>query len=224
MQENNKRYWLLALVPLASCLILVGIFGRMFYEISADGIVAALPENLILAAVCLWALYALKSASILFPMAALQIAVGLIYPFPVALGVNLVGLVIALLLPYSLGRASGAGIQTWMLGKFPKLEKVKKRREENECLACFCVRIICPAPGDVVSWYQGAAGYRLWPFLIGTTMGKFTGMFIYTLMGDRLTEGLSWRLLALYVALLALSFLVSRGLNRLAMAHMKRKS
>ena len=61
------------------------------HQLTAEAIAAFSPRQTVLAASFLVGLYALKSLSVCFPMSALTAAGGLLFPFPLALAVNLCG-------------------------------------------------------------------------------------------------------------------------------------
>ena len=74
------------------------------HQLTAEAIAAFSPRQTVLAASFLVGLYALKSLSVCFPMSALTAAGGLLFPFPLALAVNLCGTGVAQTIPFFLGR------------------------------------------------------------------------------------------------------------------------
>ena len=72
-------------------------------------IVEHTPRNSLLAAVVMLALFALKSISVVIYGSALYAASGLLFPLPAAVLVNLMGTVIMVSIPYSVGAANGGG-------------------------------------------------------------------------------------------------------------------
>lgn len=216
MTGLKKRYWYAIAVPVLCCAALAVIFAGALREVTAEGILEVLPDNLWLAALGILGLYALKSCSIIFPLAAIQIAAGVMYPFPVALLINLLGLAVTVTAPFLLGRVSSPDLQAAIVGRFPKVKRLADYQNQNEFMFCFLTRVVCPLPGDVVSWFMGTTPMHLLPFVGGTVLGKFTGMFVYTLVGNQLVEGLTWRLAVLYVVLVAFSYTITTLLNRLA--------
>lgn len=79
------------------------------HALTAETIAALSPRQTFLAASFLVGLYALKSLSICFPMSALTAAGGLLFPFPLALAVNLCGTAVAQTIPFFLGRREQGG-------------------------------------------------------------------------------------------------------------------
>ena len=80
------------------------------HELTAESIAALSPKQAVLAAGFLIGLYALKSLSVCFPMSALTAAGGLLFPFPLALAVNLCGAGAAQAIPFFLVRREQVGL------------------------------------------------------------------------------------------------------------------
>lgn len=65
------------------------------------------PQKPLCAAIVLLLLYVLKNATVFFPLIILEIAVGHLFPTWTALGINFVGILIVLSIPYRIGRVAG---------------------------------------------------------------------------------------------------------------------
>ena len=95
-----KHWWL----PLAIlCAGAVAVWPLREHLTAAE-IAARSPRETWLAALFLLALYTLKGLSVAFPLSVLEAAGGLLFPFPLALAVNLAGVMAAQTAPYLLGR------------------------------------------------------------------------------------------------------------------------
>ena len=81
------------------------------HQLTAEAIAAFSPRQTVLASSFLVGLYALKSLSVCFPMSALTAAGGLLFPFPLALAVNLCGTGVAQTIPFFLGRREQGGLE-----------------------------------------------------------------------------------------------------------------
>lgn len=77
-------------------------------KLSVDKVLVYTPESPVLAAVLLLMLFALKSLSVVVYSGILYAASGIIFPFPVALIINILGTVIMVSLPYYIGMQDGA--------------------------------------------------------------------------------------------------------------------
>lgn len=122
-------------------------------QLTAQAIAVRSPGGTAAAAAFLVLLYGLKSLSVAFPMSALTAAGGLLFPFPTALAVNLVGVAAAQTLPWLVGRRSQGDLRQ-AAGALALSRPGGQRRLEAHFPAAAGRR----QSGDVVSWYLGAAG------------------------------------------------------------------
>ncbi|MBE5708344.1 MAG: hypothetical protein EGR51_00370, partial [Oscillibacter sp.] len=120
------------------------------HQLTAEAIAAFSPRQTVLAASFLVGLYALKSLSVCFPMSALTAAGGLLFPFPLALAVNLCGTGVAQTIPFFLGRREQGGLEA-LAERIPRVAGVCRAQAENPWLSVFLLRLAGASPGDVVS-------------------------------------------------------------------------
>ena len=88
-------------------LILAGLLLLSGRKLTLHTVLSYTPSSPFRAAAALLLMYALKSLSIVFPILALFAAGGFLFPWQVAIPLNLFGLSIALTLPYLIGRWAG---------------------------------------------------------------------------------------------------------------------
>ena len=177
----KKRWWL----PLAILCIGAAAVWPLRDHLTAAGIVSLSPRQTWLAAVFLWALYALKGLSVAFPVAALEAAGGLLFPFPAALAVNLSGVLIAQVTPYLLGRRQQADLAA-LAARWPQLAAADPTLRPGRTV--FLLRLAGAAPGDLFSFYLGAAGVPWGAYLAGGALGSFPRVTASTLLGAALWE------------------------------------
>lgn len=214
---KKKRYLGLLLIPAAAILILCGIFGSFALKFSGAQVVSLLSDNPVASIAELLALYILKTCSILFPLGALQMASGMLYSLPLALVVNLIGLVMIVTIPFALGKKTTPELQKKLIQRFPKLQRVEQVQNRTPFTYCFLLRVVCVVPGDLLSWYLGTTGLPYRTFLLGTVLGKLTGMILFTLLGEKLTAGAGWQFWCLWAALLLANFLMVKLLEKCVM-------
>lgn len=205
---KKKRYLWLLLIPVAAIVILCMICGSFALNFSGADVVSLLSDNPAVSVVELLALYVLKTCSIMFPLGALQVASGMIYSLPVALLVNLAGLVIIVTIPFVLGKKTTPELQRKLIQRFPKLQRVENFQNRTPFTYCFLLRVVCVVPGDLLSWYLGTTGLDYRSFVLGTVLGKLTGMVLFTLLGANLTARAGWQFWCLWGVLLVANFLV----------------
>lgn len=166
-------------------LIWAGIIVVCFFRrdaLSAEGIARDAPGNPWLAAIVILALFALKSLSIVVYSGILYAASGILFPFPAAVVLNLVGTVIMVSLPYGIGQKAGASAVEAIRARYPKAEAIHALRAKDDFLFSFLVRMV-HIPSDVASLYMGAVhvGYR--KYLLGSLLGMLPHAIAYPIMG-----------------------------------------
>lgn len=226
--ETKAKHLLLKMIrlfPLVLCITFMAIYLFSGRDISLDTLLNLAPEDSILAAVFLIAMYALKSVTIFFPIIILNFTGGFLFPTHIALLVNAIGLLVDLTIPYWIGRLSGSSFADKLCKKYPRLNEIIRHQQNNEFFMTFFLRVISCLPSDAVSMYFGASKTPFWMFLCGSFMGAIPGIFSATLLGTSITEPDSpmfWISLSLTVGLSAISFLIyflwrkrqKRGENR----------
>ena len=164
-----KHWWL----PLAIlCAGAVAVWPLREHLTAAE-IAARSPRETWLAALFLLALYTLKGLSVAFPLSVLEAAGGLLFPFPLALAVNLAGVMAAQTAPYLLGRRRQ---ESSLPEHWPRLSGSRPGR------TVFLLRLAGVAPGDLVSIYLGAAGVPWGAYLTGGVLGSFPRVLAATLL------------------------------------------
>ena len=202
----QRRWWL----PLAVLALGAAAVWPLRDHLTAADIAALSPRQSALAALFLWALYALKGFSVAFPLAALEAAGGLLFPLPAALAVNAAGVLAAQTGPYLLGRRRPADLGA-ILAHRPRLAAALPAGSPGRTV--FLLRLAGAAPGDLVSLLLGSAGVPWGAYLLGGTLGSLPRVASATVLGAALWDFGSPRfLLALLpgAALTALSLLLWR--------------
>lgn len=204
-----------ALTAAKVVLILLVVFGIVFFllrmapllrGITVQDVLRYTPKSHVLAGAVLILAYGVKSLTVFFPVMVLYLSAGILFPAPVALGVNLAGLGLMVSLPYLLGKWLGAGRVAKLERRYPKMKKLGEFGSKNELYLSFFTRAINVLPGDLVSLFLGASGIRYRPFLIGSLLGLIPVMIPTTLMGDSLDNPLSPKFWLSVVAVAAVSF------------------
>lgn len=202
-----KRRWkLLCLVLLAGALLLLYALN----PITAEQLMDWQPQNLFLAALILLAFFAVKSALVFVPILIPQILVGHLYPRNAAFGLNLLGLVVVMSVPHSIGRRLGSEKLSNVLQRYPKLEGILKLQQENELMMSFMLRACAVPPADIVTMYLGASGMPLHINVIGGVLGTLPAMVLTTFLGANIRNPSSpafWQALGLNIAWIVLSAL-----------------
>lgn len=217
MTDSERLFWKAALKKLAPMLagatllaVMLIMWGDRF---SLDFILQYRPKSPFLAAIALCAVFAIKSCTIILPLTALYLAGALLFPAPAAILVNLLGLCIALTIPYLQGKrhTGGDGATEELLRRFPKLEGVRRLRRSSDFRFAFLVRVVGLFSCDIVSLYMGAVGLDYRRYLAGCVLGYLPGLVTTTLLGSSVNDIHStafWVSLALKLAVIFGAFTI----------------
>ncbi len=207
---KDKLLRILRILPIALCICLIAAYLLLNQDITVRSILDYAPSNPQAAAVFLILMYALKSLSIVFPMIVLNIAGGFLFSPGAAVFVNIFGVVVTLILPYWVGRFSGANFAEKLIEKYPKLGEILRFQHRSAFFLSFFLRAISCLPGDAVSMYLGAVKMPFGKYLSGSLLGTLPGIITATLIGTSVTEPSSplfWGSILLTALLSVISFL-----------------
>ena len=199
---HSKTYKIIIL-----CVWLVILGTCLLYrdQFSVENVLQASPQNMLLAALFLLLLFALKSLSVFIYCGILFIASGIIFPLPAAILVNLLGTAVMVSLPYWLGRQVGGELIDSIIRKYPKTAFLRQLQMENELFLSFITRIINVLPSDILSLYMGASGISYGKYLLGSIAGMLLTIITFPIIGSSITEPAS----PLFIASVAVQVVVT---------------
>ena len=180
----NRRWKLL----LSALLILVLLYLYQHCSIDADRILTWQPDNLFLAAIVILAGFALKSATVFFPIMILQILTGHLYPRNIALLINTLGVALVMTVPYWIGKKLGTAKIRAILKKYPQIQTILDVQDDNRMAFSFMLRACSVPPADMVTMYLGASGMPFSANVIGSVLGYFPGMVMTTFLGTSIRD------------------------------------
>lgn len=185
--KNKKK--LIPFIAIAlMCIVFIFIDKITGEPLSVHTIIKYTPKDPILAAIVILLLYALKSLTVVFPLAILFLASGIIFPTWIAILINIIGLAITFTIPYWIGRYFGDEAIEEIYNRFPKVKEVTKYQNSNVFFACFITRIIGFLPGDIVSIYFGACNTNFPVYLLGGISGCLLSIITTTILGEKLNN------------------------------------
>ena len=179
---------LLQCAPLLVMLAITAAILLSCEEITVDTILNYTPEKTLPAILMLLMMYALKSLSVVFPMIVLYMASGIMFPLPLAILVNCIGLCIVVTIPYCIGRYSGGELIGRLRQKYPKIDTLQQFQQKHDTYFVYMVRVIGGLPGDVVSMYMGASRIAYLPYIGGCFGGMFLKLCLQTIMGTAVND------------------------------------
>lgn len=211
MQKKEK---LLRLLPPLAMVLIIAFFGATLRKVSLADIVSLAPDNYFLCFLLVLGLYALKSLSVVFPLLVLYISVGALFPLPLALLVNILGLFVCVTLPFLIGRFSGQEVVGRLIAKYPKAGRLTEYSTENAAFLSYLLRVINLLPGDLVSMALGAANTPFLQYAAGSLLGLLPVMIPSVLLGQNLDNPFSPQFLISFAAIAVVSLLSTVLFNR----------
>lgn len=153
-------------------------------KITIESIVSYTPDNPVLAATAMLALFTLKGSTVFVNGNVLYAACGILFPLPAAIAVNTVGTVIMTTIPFFIGKRSGTETMETLARKYKKLEMVRNAPRHNEMLFALFMRVLGILPCEPVGMYLGSCGLHYSRYIIGTMLGLVPAIAAYAIIGE----------------------------------------
>lgn len=185
--EIKRKQWIwgAVLIMLWVCV------GLLFYQtnghLSVRELLRYQPDNVLLTAAAMCGLFLLKSGDFLVHSAILYALDGIMFPLPVAIGVNMLGIAIMSAVSYRIGSALGAPALERLREKNPKLRETEGLNTQNTFMLTVLLRSI-GVPVNIASLYMGARSFPFLTYMIASEIGLLPIMIPYTLMGDSASD------------------------------------
>lgn len=190
----KKDNWMSVLAVLKNIILailwigIIAFFIRKRREITISRILSYTPDKPALAAFMMLALFAIKSISMVIYSGILLAIDGILFPLPVAVLINFLGTVIMVTIPYLIGSRTGGEAAASITRKYPKAERLRELRTQNDFMFTFLVRMAGRLPSDVISLYMGAVGVNYKKYLFGSLLGMMSRMITFPVMGMSITD------------------------------------
>lgn len=210
--KKGKKRWV-KIIPILAMIICIAAFLLVGRSLTQQDLVGWLPQNRVLATLVIIALYAVKSLTVFFPLLTLYLLSGVIFPLPIAILVNVLGLAACDTLPYLIGKSLGNEFLKRIRAKYPKLEALETLHRKGAFPFAALARSAGMLPGDIVSVYFGCVHLNYPAYLAGSILGLAPTMATATIFGSQIgnpdTPGL-WFAAITGGAIAVLSFLVCK--------------
>lgn len=164
------------------------IFWKEFRGLTVEELVAASPKQIILSACLILVYYVLKSFIVIVPVLVVQIAAGLLFPVPLAILINLLGLVITLSISFWLGRFTGKNYVDKLIKRYPKSAIVQTLPQKNEFFFCFLIHSLCLFPMNMIGMFVGSLDISYRNYFFGAFLGSLVRVISVTVVGSSATE------------------------------------
>ena len=184
---SDKRNWH-KVIPVVSIIICVVSFLLLGWWLTGQDLAEWVPKNRSTSVLIVIFLYAVKSLTVVFPLITVYLLCGILFPLPMAILVNLLGLVVCDTIPYLLGKKLGSRFLDRLRQNYPKLEILETLREGSGFQFVVLTRSAGVLPGDVVSLYFGCVRLNYFPYLTGSVLGLTPGMIATTILGNQVSD------------------------------------
>ena len=202
---------------------ITGLSKAQQYYIKFQGYMEALENSIVkfdnyaLIVIALLLLYAIKSVISFVPLAATCLISGLVFPFPVALLINFVGVAIILTIKYFWGKHIGEGNFSKLAKKSDAIWELIKDTENGDGtgnpIILFLLRIVPSVPIGPVSQMYGKMGYNFWRYLGISLLGYSLKIISFTMIGYNVNDPFSANFIVPLVVILFVSGVGILGMN-----------
>lgn len=153
-------------------------------SVSVEGALQITPKSTVLAILVMLALFTLKSLSVVIYSGILYALSGILFPLPLAIGVNLAGTVLMAAMAYGIGHRVGGEAIDRVVHDHRNAALMRRLRTETTLLYTVIIRVINLLPFDLMSAYFGATGTPFVPYLLGTLGGMAVSLVLFPLIGS----------------------------------------
>ncbi|HZJ88041.1 MAG TPA: VTT domain-containing protein [Sphaerochaeta sp.] len=215
-EKSRKPLRLLRFAPMVLIVVLATLIVVIKGPAALTGYVELYKDNLFVTTLLFFGLFLFKSVSFGLPYTVLYIAIGHIYPLPIALLINVVGIAINMQIPYFVGRYGSFDAIDTLLEKAAFVRNFKEQSDSSEVVFAFLVKFIGVVPHEITNLLLGTLEIGYISFMIGGIGGLLPGMIATTIAGDSLRNPFSLQFvgsIAAVVGLLLFSFYLSRRIK-----------
>lgn len=155
---------------------------------TVEQILSFTPENLFSAGLSMLGLFALKSLSIFIYSGILFTVNGILFPLPLALLMDCMGIAVMSSIPYFLGRRLGGRAAEAIKEKYPNFREFDQFGHDNEFVFVAILRLIHFLPSDILSVYLGANRFTYLSYLASSVLFIMPSALMYSISGTSVTE------------------------------------
>ena len=213
-------------------LVVVGIVLMNKYDINAKNIpelsekLSAFANGTLIVSLVMIGIMVVKSFCLILPPAVVMGVTAYVLPnYPLALLVNLIAMALSLVIPYFLGRFTGAGMVDTLKKRFKAVSKIEDFAGANEWKMTAVVKFSGILPGDLSSLLFGAMNISFPNYMVAAIIGNLPLIIVYTLFGSLLkdVDKHPW-IVAIPVVVIVAFLLISGVLTKKMISDTKKKA
>lgn len=185
MKEKTKST-LLALLR-AAVAMAIFVCAVVNYEKLKNIDVRAIVESsssVIIAVAAILGIYLVKSVMFIIPASLIYIYVGMAFPTPQAILINLFGIIIEVVVTYFLGLFLGGDYVNALLAKNKAGRKILEKKFNDNFPILLGIRALPVFPIDFVSLFWGASRCGFVRYFIASVVGIMPRVILFTILGD----------------------------------------
>ena len=159
-------------------------------------------------------LYFILTAFPVFPISILCVASAMVFSFPHAVIINMLGLAILFAVRYSTGMSAGGGSAQWLVRRSRKITKLVEDEGKGNPWLLAAIRLLPFMPINPVSHLYGAMSFPFYKFMLISVAGFMPKLISYIIIGNNFANifSPSFTLPLIIVSLLSgIVFLLLRG-------------
>lgn len=194
MKEKRNYEKLVKALQIAAIVFMLGMLTVMLivmnkFDISIEN-AAELSKYItggtLTVALIIIAFTVVKSFALVFPPAVIFAVSGLIIDNVwLAIGINIIGVALSVILPYYFGRFAGKDLLDSLKKKFPKIKKLDDFAGQNEFMVVYVVKASGVIPSDLMSVIYGAMNVNFFKFFIASNLGMLPFNILFTLLANK---------------------------------------
>lgn len=170
--------------------------------------VAELPNKFVIA-IAILLLFSVKSIIVLLPASATCLVTALLFPFPLAVIINIVGYCLMFTAKYFWGKHIGEGQVSRLVKHSKRLWKYIQDEENGYAtgnpLLLFILRLVPTVPINPISQMYGKMGYDFWKYIILSALGISLRVVSVTSLGSNVSDPFSSAFIVPLVVILFVS-------------------
>lgn len=137
-----------------------------------------------IAMLAVWGVYLIKSVLFIIPASLIYISVGMAFPAPEAILINLVGIILEVIVTYLLGLFLGGDYVNRLMMKNKAGRKLLEKEFNNRFLVLLGIRFLPVFPIDFVSLFWGASKCGFLRYFAASVLGIMPRVALFTILGD----------------------------------------
>lgn len=194
MKENKNYEKLVKILQISAILFMLGMLIAMLiimnkFDISIEN-AAELSKYItggtLTVALIIIAFTVVKSFALVFPPAVIFAVSGLIIDNVwLAIGINIIGVALSVILPYYFGRFAGKDLLDSLKKRFPKIKKLDDFAGKNEFMVVYVVKASGVIPSDLMSVIYGAMNVNFFKFFLASNLGMLPFNVLFTLLANK---------------------------------------